>query len=323
MDSSRNPVLLYRVCFLFFLLLVGVFYWRCAGDNKKQAARGSSLSAQCVNEREPDIINEEFSDPEKVTIKGYKGHAMEPFITRDGNYLFFNSLNDGEDTRLYYASRIDDATFKFIGEIAGANGKATHFDAVPSMDSEGRFYFISTRNYYRDYNNVYSGNFLDGRVYDLDLQPGNFYIAPPGWIVTDAEVSPDGELLYFANAQYTGGKVPDRADIGIARMSAGMFNVDKKLSGILKNVNTGDSLEFAPSVTGDGLELFFTRVDSCAGSSKLFLAKRNSISEPFHVPERISVLDGHAEAPSISHDKKTLYYHSMDDSVYAIYKVSR
>lgn len=315
--------MLYRVLFVFLLFLVGVFYWRCAGDNKKQASSGASLSAQCVNEREPDRINEEFSDPEKVAIQGYSGHAMDPFITRDGNYLFFNSHNEGEYTRLYYARRVDDATFTFMGEIQGANGKASHFDAVPSMDAEGRFYFISTRNYYRDYNNVYSGNFLDGKVYDLDSQPGNFYAATPGWIVTDAEVSPDGGMLYFANAQYTGGRAPDRSDIGIARMNFGTFNVDRKLAGVLKNVNTGDSLEFGPSVTIDGLELYFTRIDPCAGSSRIFVAKRNSIAEPFQAPERIDAPDGQAESPSISHDKKTLYYHSMDDSVYAIYKVSR
>lgn len=323
MDSSRNPILFYRVFFLFILFMAGVFYWRCAGDNKKEAAQGASLSAKCVNDREPERLNEEFSDPEKVTIKGYGGHAMEPFITRDGSFLFFNSHDEGESTRLYYAGRIDEATFNFLGEIKGASGKASHFDAVPSMDSEGRFYFLSTRNYYKDYHNVYSGNFLNGRVYDLDLQPGNFYFATPGWIITDAEVSSDGGLLYFSNAQYTGGKVPDRADIGIARMNYGTFNMDRKMSDILKNINTGDSLESSPSITGDGLELFFARLDPCEGSSRLFVAKRNSISEPFNAPERIEALKDAAEAPSISHDKKTLYYHASDDGVYAIYKVSR
>lgn len=315
--------MLYRVTFFFVLFLAGVFYWQCVGDNKKETAGGASLSARCVGERGPEKINEEFSDPEKVTIRGYSGHAMDPFITRDGNYLFFNTYKEGGDTRLYYARKINDATFTFIGEIQGANGKASNFDAVPSMDSEGRFYFLSTRNYYRDYNNVYSGNFLEGRVYDLDAQPGNFYRSTPGWIVTDAEVSSDGSLLYFANAKYTGGRVPDSADIGIARMNYGTFNIDRKLSGILNNVNTGDSLEYAPSVSSDGLELYFARLDSCAGSSRLFLARRNSIVEPFGEPERIAVLDGQAESPSISQDKKTLYYHTRDDDVYAIYKVSR
>jgi Tol biopolymer transport system component len=315
--------MLYRVCFLFLLFLVGVFYWRCAGDNKKGGAASASLSAQCVNNRAPARVNEEFSDPVKVTIKGYEGHAMDPFISRDGNYLFFNSQSEGEDTCLYYAGRINDATFNFLGKIEGANGKAPHFDAVPSMDSEGRFYFISTRNYYRDHNNVYSGHFLDGRVYDLDSQPGNFYATTPGSIVMDAEISPDGEILYYTNACYSGGKVPDRSEIGIARMLYGNFNADRNSAKILKNINTADSLEYAPSISTDGLDLFFTRLDPCVGTAQLFIAKRRSISEPFRTPERIGAVEGFAEAPSISHDKKTLYYHSKDDNVYAIYKVSR
>jgi hypothetical protein len=57
------------------------------------------------------------SQPERVTIRGYKGEAMEPFITRDGRYLFFNNLNDpAVNTNLYYAERVDDLTFEFRGE---------------------------------------------------------------------------------------------------------------------------------------------------------------------------------------------------------------
>jgi len=31
-----------------------------------------------------------FGAPQRVTIRGYDGHAMEPFLTRDGRYLMFN-----------------------------------------------------------------------------------------------------------------------------------------------------------------------------------------------------------------------------------------
>jgi hypothetical protein len=34
---------------------------------------------------------------------GYTGDAMEPFLSRDGELLFFNSLNDGRDTSLFLA----------------------------------------------------------------------------------------------------------------------------------------------------------------------------------------------------------------------------
>ncbi len=34
-----------------------------------------------------------FTNPQPVTIEGYSQDAMEPFISPDGNYLFFNNSN--------------------------------------------------------------------------------------------------------------------------------------------------------------------------------------------------------------------------------------
>ena len=62
-----------------------------------------------------------FTNPQPVTIEGYSQDAMEPFISPDGNYLFFNNSNSLPQTNLYYATRIDDLTFQFQGEIGGAN----------------------------------------------------------------------------------------------------------------------------------------------------------------------------------------------------------
>jgi hypothetical protein len=45
---------------------------------------------------------------------------MEPFITRDGHFLFFNNSNNPRvDTNLYWATRIDDLTFQFAGSDCG------------------------------------------------------------------------------------------------------------------------------------------------------------------------------------------------------------
>jgi hypothetical protein len=87
-----------------------------------------------------------FSNPQPVTIVGYDQDAMEPFLTRDGNFLFFNNSNDPHvDTNLYWASKVDDLTFQFQGEIRGVN--STALDGVASMDVSDNFYFISTRSY--------------------------------------------------------------------------------------------------------------------------------------------------------------------------------
>nr|HQU77731.1 hypothetical protein [Chitinophagales bacterium] len=40
-----------------------------------------------------------------VTVAGLTFDAMEPFLSPDGNTLFFNSLNAGGNTNLYQAER--------------------------------------------------------------------------------------------------------------------------------------------------------------------------------------------------------------------------
>jgi hypothetical protein len=53
-----------------------------------------------------------FTNPTSVSIAGYSGAAMEPFISKGGQFLFFNNRNDpAVNTDLFYAARVDDATF--------------------------------------------------------------------------------------------------------------------------------------------------------------------------------------------------------------------
>ena len=278
---------------------------------------------RCINADHPVQVNGEFSNPVKVTINGYSGHAMEPSISRDGSYLFFNSLNDGQDTSLYYASRVDDVTFISNGKINGVNGAPPHLDAVASMDLGNHFYFISVRNYPADYFNLFTGNFSGGTVSGLHEQTGNFYIESSGWIIMDAEISPDCNDLYFVNAHFSGGSVPDRSDIGVAHLTAGSFIVDTNSSSIMANVNTGDCLEYAPSISSNGLELFFTRLNLCTATSEILVAKRSTTTSNFGSPERIGAITGFVEAPSLTIDGKTLYYHKNDNGIFTIYKVSR
>ena len=73
----------------------------------------------CTSDNIDEPINyPSFSNEIEVSINGLTFDAMEPFISPDGNYLFFNSLNDGIVTKLYYATKIDDTTFYFISEIS-------------------------------------------------------------------------------------------------------------------------------------------------------------------------------------------------------------
>ncbi|HTB32248.1 MAG TPA: hypothetical protein VK808_09500, partial [Bacteroidia bacterium] len=95
-----------------------------------------------------------FGPEFRVTILGDTvPDAMEPFISPDGNTLFFNSLNNGTTTTLYYSTKVNDSTFTFMGPLTGANINPPHLDAVASLDSANRFFWVTTRNYPSTYHN--------------------------------------------------------------------------------------------------------------------------------------------------------------------------
>src|SRR3954469_14134647 len=167
------------------------------------------LAAGCgtqMNAPPPGPEYQGFGAPQRVAIRGYAGDAMEPFITRDGRYLFFNNRNDPRvDTNLHYAERIDDVTFAFRGELQGVNSKV--LDAVPSMDRDGNLYFISTRSYFQTLSTLYRGRFDGGTVSGVELVPG-VSLRRAGALIFDAEISPGGDVLFMADGEFAGGEVP-------------------------------------------------------------------------------------------------------------------
>lgn len=59
-----------------------------------------------------------FVNEQQVKINGYIGDAMEPFLSRDSKYLFFNNSNDpAVNTDLFYALRIDGLNFQYQGPV--------------------------------------------------------------------------------------------------------------------------------------------------------------------------------------------------------------
>jgi hypothetical protein len=278
------------------------------------------LCSSPVREGEAPPLSTEFQTFRKVVIQGYAGDAMEPFLSRDGQLLFFNSLNDGRDTSLYLARRLNDTAFRLVGRVGGANGKPPHLDAVASMDAANRFFFVSTRDYPAAYENLLVGTFRDGAVTGVQPVQGDFYIRRPGWIVMDAEIHPGGEVLLYVNAHFSGGAMPDAASIGAARRANGTFTADPNNGLLFREVNTG-GLNYAPSLSADGRELFFTRASGTA--TRLLLSKRGSLTEPFGAPRELAIRGEAVEAPCVSLDGSLLYFHMREAGEYAIFAASR
>lgn len=265
----------------------------------------------------PEVGSALYASPQRVAIHGYAGHAMEPFVSRDGRYLFFNNLNDPSvNTDIHWAERIDELNFRYRGPVEGVNTPA--LEGVPTMDRQGNFYFVSTRSYEKSLSTVYRGRFAHGRVSGVELVP-QLSSRQSGMVNFDVEVSPDGETLYSVEGRFRG-HLPESADLFVATRQGEGFARAPNSAFLLQNVNTA-ALEYAACVSADGLTLFFTRL---AGSTpRIYVARRRDAAAPFEKAQRLAAAEGFVEAPTLSGDEKSLYYHKRDGNLFAIYRLTR
>jgi Secretion system C-terminal sorting domain len=273
-----------------------------------------------------------FGPEIKVTINGLTFDAMEPFISPDGNTLFFNSLNSGGNTNLYYASKINDSTFNYIGLVGGCyDSSASHLDAVASHDTLGNFFWISIRDYPTIFENVHCGQYATGNVSSISRVYGDFYIYqfnyPFGWLVMDAAINPQGNQLYFCNAYFdfvNNSCVPSPCEskMGVAqKINDSTFNKLPNSDGIFSNINDTNYIVYAPQITEDALELYYTRILKNTFNTEICVSVRNTPTDTFSLPLVIySNLGFIPEAASPSTDKLKIYYHQRDGfGIYHIY----
>jgi len=268
---------------------------------------------------EPPIpTSNAFQNPQRVTIEGYNDDAMEPFLSRDGKYLFFNNLNEPKvNTNLHWAERVGDMHFKYRGEIQGVNTAA--LEGVPSMDRDGNFYFVSNRSYSQTASTLYRGKFANGAITGVELVPG-VSLAKPLIVNFDAEISADGNTLYFVESQFSIFGHPRSARILFARRSGNAFVRDPASAFILKTIDT-DALNYAPATSASECEIFFTRVGP--DGPEIYTARRRSRTQPFQEPLRLSAITGFVEGPTLSPDELSPYYHKKENGRYVIYRVTR
>src|SRR6185295_2838621 len=118
-------------------------------------------------------------------------------------------------------------------------------------------------------------------------------------------------------------EIPDTADLYFATLGArGFVRVPDASKRILANVNTND-LEFAPALSADGLELYFTRRTRnwLFDGPRILRAQRASIDEPFGKPVRVEMGNGFADGASVAPDK-TLYFHRKVAGRYEVWRTS-
>jgi len=286
-------------------------------------------------------INQEWGPPSHVALNGYtynNSQAMEPFLSRDGKWLFWNSRNEGNNVSLHYGLFINPNQVRYVNQVGGqANNPIPHLDAVPAMDIKNNFYWVSTRDYPQNPQNLQHGVFDPdtGKVPIASHVIGDFYAdnSQCCWIAMDQEINIDGSLLFFVNAffPYPPGPVPAFSNISFATPNSdGTWSEHPRAVEIMASVNNVVSpfqLRYGPSSFGpDGLELYFTVRVSEPVVSGLFVAKRASLEDVFGPPERIPLPNGsylEPEAPTISADGSLMMFNRLDcDGKYGCHYVN-
>ncbi len=273
-----------------------------------------------------DIQNHKWFNEERITILNYSNDVMEIGISPDGEFLLFND-NKKPDKDMHWSRRIDDRTYKYQGKVQNTVSKKV--DGTPSFDGKGNIYFTTLNSYPNSFNTIFIAKFQDGVALDPLPVKGNIYVTNKNrphkfWVTLDPDISDDGNLLFYSEGQFHPPlEFPYPYNVRGAKKVNGVFV--KMGDRIFKNINT-DNLEYAPAISSDGLEIFFTRVGKINGRLKMvgiFTAKRNTTNEPFEKPEKIMAITGAAEAPVLSGDETMIYYHRMDQGVFKAYRITR
>lgn len=147
-----------------------------------------------------------------------------------------------------------------------------------------------------------------------------------GWLNFDVEVSSDGNFLFIADGSFDENGGPHEANLVVAQKKG--INQFERLTDqwMLKHINTSD-LEYAACISGDMLELYFTRVESppitINSIPRIWVATRASVSQAFAKPYMIQEISGFVEAATISPDGRRLFYHKMEDEKYVLYMIEK
>lgn len=263
-----------------------------------------------------------FGAPQPVHINGYNGHAMEPFISRDGQTLFFNNRNGPTDqTDMFWASRVDATTFRYRGGVSGAN--SSDLDGVPSLARDGTFAYISPRIADGRAATIWTGRWTGQAVNSTVL---NHALTPGRWPLfnMDAEISADGSRLYVAETRWAA-PIPRASDLRLAIRTGEGWRRAPEFDHWFTRVNTRRALEYAPATSANELELYFTRLTPhflAMPTLEIMVATRATPNGDYSAPSPIASINGFVEAPSVAPDG-ALYYHAKIEEMHVIMRAPR
>lgn len=265
-----------------------------------------------------------FEAPRAVVLRGYGGDAMEPFVTRDGRWLLFNTRNGPRDqTDLMVARHDADGGYSFIGPMTGAN--SAMLDGVASVDRRGNLFLVSNRDYDSSGNTLWTGKFADGKASAVRPLASDFTPRKLLRLNIDLEVSGDGEALYVAENRWDllRGR-PATSTLAVAARVGVRFVRRPDSDAMMRAVN-GAALAYAPATSDDQLTLYFTRWDAGASGAEpaIFVSRRTARTAAWSPPRRLTAASGFVEGPTVLPGGCTIMYHARVGEAYRLFTVKR
>ena len=114
----------------------------------------------------------------------------------------------------------------------------------------------------------------------------------------------------------------------VATRTGDSFAIAPRSQDLLAKVNTA-ALEYAPAISTDGLELYFTRASGLGTGHaedvrlRIMVARRRLADVPFDAPRVLDRLTGYVEAPSLSRDCSEMFFHKKVAGQFVIYRAVR
>ena len=273
---------------------------------------------------DPTSADTSFEAPRAVVLRGYGGDAMEPFVTRDGRWLLFNTRNGPRDqTDLMVARHDPDGGYSFIGPLAGAN--SAMLDGVASVDRRGNLFLVSNRDYESSGSTLWTGKFAADKASAVHPLASDFTPKKLLRLNIDLEVSGDGEALYVAENRWDllRGR-PATSTLAVAARVGERFVRRPDSDAMMRAVNSA-ALAYAPATSDDQLTLYFTRWDASASGAvpAIFVSRRKTRTAPWSPPRRLAAAIGFVEGPTVLPGGCVVMYHARVGEAYRLFTVRR
>lgn len=210
-----------------------------------QSGRGTILYMKQINGR--------WTEPQVASFSG-KYNDLEPFITSDGNKLYFSSNrpvegNEPKDFNIWYVEKTNGAKWgeaKVLGPAI--NTEADEF--YPSLTENGDLYFTAANEKAFGREDIFVSEFVDG-IYQEYENLGDSVNSPRDEF--NSFIAKDGTYLLYTTTGFGDGL--GGGDLWVSfKKEDGSWSRPKNLG---EGVNT-NKLEYCPSITLDGKYLFFT-----------------------------------------------------------------